>query len=342
MIENRIIYRIALIATLLALIVVLFGAYTRLKDAGLGCPDWPGCYGQVVAPHTPERVALAQSVFPGQVIDQAKAWTEMIHRYLAGTLAGFIMILCLLTLRYRNIPNRPVGAAIILIALVIFQALLGKWTVTLKLLPAVVLLHLLGGFSVLAMLWVICLRLGKLPMSPPAATQRFKPWAVLGIVVIAMQIFLGGWTSSNYAALICPDFPFCHGQLWPVSNLHMAFNFWMSIGTNYQGGVLDNAALISIQMMHRLGALITFVYIGGLALWILGVSKAPVLRKIAGTMLILLLIQVLLGVSNVLFLLPLPLAIAHNGVAALLLLALVTLNYALFTTPKLQAVRNPI
>jgi cytochrome c oxidase assembly protein subunit 15 len=260
-IENKIAYRLAILATLLAFLVVMLGAYTRLKDAGLGCPDWPTCYGQIIVPDTPQRVLVASEHFPGQVIEASKAWAEMVHRYVAGTLGLLIMVIAFLVLRKRNLPNQPISLPIVLIALVIFQALLGKWTVTMRLLPVVVMSHLLGGMAILSLLWLLAMRLGNFFANTKKniTTKTLRPWVMTGLVIVAAQIFLGGWTSANYAALICPDFPFCQGHLIPSLNFQHAFHFWMSLGPNYQGGILDNTARVTIQMMHRFGALITAV-----------------------------------------------------------------------------------
>lgn len=330
-IENRKAYYCALIAAVFAICVIMLGAYTRLKDAGLGCPDWPGCYGQIVAPDTPNRIEEANQAFPDHAIDEKKAWTEMVHRYAAGTLGLLVIISVILTLRQRRLPGQPIALPLGLVALVVFQALLGMWTVTLKLYPSIVMLHLMCGMLVLSGLWLLALRLGDFfGNASKENVNRFKPWALLGLVIVFAQIFLGGWTSSNYAALICPDFPFCQGRLWPATNFHDAFNLFHTVGPNYFGGVLDNTARVTIHMTHRLGALITAVYLIWLSLWLLLGSHSHVLKVIAIITILLLALQILLGISNVVWLLPVIVAVAHNGVAALLLLTMVTLNYATY------------
>jgi heme a synthase len=335
-IENKLAYRIAIIAVLIAFIVVMLGAYTRLKDAGLGCPDWPGCYGQITVPETQQQVLLAVQKFPGEVVEQAKAWPEMVHRYAVSILGLFILISAILVLRKRNLPQQPNGLVLGLIALVIFQGLLGKWTVTMRLLPVVVMSHLLGGMALLSLLWLLVMRLGKFFAHTPDLynNRLFKPWAIIGLIIVIVQIFLGGWTSSNYAALSCPDFPYCQGHLVPSLDFHNAFHFWMAIGPNYQGGVLNNIARVTINTMHRLGGLITFLYVAWLAVWLLIANKLAVFKNIAAITLVILLIQIVLGILNIVLLLPLPIAVAHNGVAALLLLAMVTLNYGLYVAAK--------
>jgi len=332
---NRLAYKLVCFAAVLALIVVMLGAYTRLKDAGLGCPDWPGCYGHMVAPTTPAGVLHATTAFPGEAVNEMKAWTEMTHRYVAGTLGLLIFISALLIISRRKLANQPIGLALGLMALVVFQALLGMWTVTLRLLPTVVMLHLLGGMTILTLLWLLVLRLGEFFQTKTHYSARvFRPWAVIGLIIVIAQIILGGWTSANYAALACPDFPYCQGKLLPPLDFQSAYQFWMAIGPNFQGGVLNNIARVTIHMTHRFGGLITFIYISWLAIWLLVASKSEILQRIAVIMLVVLVTQVMLGIANVVWLLPLPIAVAHNGVAALLLLSVVTLNYALYVLVK--------
>lgn len=334
--ENRLAYKLALIATLLALCVVMLGAYTRLKEAGLSCPSWPNCYSQkmVIAADNSHPILLANEISANDLAQKKKAWTEMTHRYFAATLGALAIVISLLTLHNRRLPEQPLGHSLALIAVVVFQVLLGKWTVSMHLFPVVVMSHLLGGMAILTLLWLLALRLGDHFVDSGANLMHtFRPWAALGILILVAQIFLGGWTSSNYAALICPDFPFCQGKIIPALDFSQAFH-WMSIGPNYQGGVLDNIARVTIHMMHRIGAFVTGIYLLWLAAWVGIASHATVLKKIALAMIIILLAQITLGILNVVWLLPLPSAVAHNGVAALLLLSLVTLNYALYAKPK--------
>jgi cytochrome c oxidase assembly protein subunit 15 len=333
--KNNYYTRIALVATLLALIVIGLGAYTRLKDAGLGCPDWPGCYGRIVVPETPAAIQKADRLYPAEPVQPSKAWPEMVHRYFAGTLAVLILGLVTWSLarRWQN-PNQPLLVPLLLVALIIFQAALGMWTVTLELLPLVVMGHLLGGMTIAALLWWLTLR--SAASQPPTKTLNltyFRPWAVLGLIILAIQIFLGGWTTSNYSSLACAHFPFCQGKLFPPLELHRAFNFFSPIGTNYQGGVLDVTARITIQMFHRYGAFITAAYLGILAICLMGSQPAGRLRGMGWVIFTLLWLQFCLGVMNVELLLPLPIAIAHNLVAALLLLSMVTLLSKLYS-PK--------
>jgi len=326
-------------AVVLTLCVIVLGAYVRLSDAGLGCPDWPGCYGRLVAPTQAPLVEQANLAFPERPVEVGKAWKEMVHRYAAGILGLVVLGLAVLAWRRRKDPAQPVALPILLLALIVFQSMLGMWTVTLQLKPVIVMAHLLGGLTTLALLWMLVLRtarrtdpnerrrLADRERGPGGA--RFLPWAVLAAVVLVMQIALGGWTSANYAALACPDFPQCQQQWWPDTDFSEGFVLWRGTGVDYEFGVLDGAARTAIHMAHRIGALVTFLVLGGLALMVLLRAGAARSRQVAGVMLVLLLLQVGLGISNIVFYLPLPVAVAHNGVAALLLLSVLTLTHAL-------------
>lgn len=326
---------LALIATLLALTVIQLGAYTRLKDAGLGCPDWPGCYGQIAVPESVKQIAQVEKEFPKAEVQPQKAWLEMIHRYFAGTLATLILILALWGfIRRYKIKSQPLVAPILLILVIIFQAALGMWTVTLQLLPIVVMGHLLGGMTIVSLLWWLTMASGdKFQMPASKKRRNVRPFAIIGLIIVVLQIFLGGWTSSNYAALACSHFPFCEGSLFPHMNFHQAFNFFSPLGVDYQGGVLNTTARVTIQMMHRYGAFITATYIGILAIVLIASKAQTKLRGMGWVMLIILALQFCLGILNVETHLALPIAMAHNGVAALLLLSVVTLNFKVFRKP---------
>lgn len=322
--------RIAFLATLLALIVVMLGAYTRLSDAGLGCPDWPGCYGHLTVPQTTADIQKAEIKFPGQTLDASKAWKEMVHRYCAGTLGILILFLVVWgILRKRYYRQQPIVLPIFLLLLVVFQAMLGMWTVTWKVLPIVVSAHLLGGFAIVVLLWHLTLLTRPRIIQYNIKAFYLKPWVVLGLCILIVQIFLGAWTSTTYSALACHDFPYCHGSLFPDLNLRQAFHLFQPIGINYEGGVLETPVRMTIQMMHRYGAFVTAIYLGVLSLWIIFAHKTQGLRGIAGILLLFLVIQILLGIANVMLSLPLSTAVMHNGVAALLLIMLVTLIYRL-------------
>jgi cytochrome c oxidase assembly protein subunit 15 len=259
----------------------------------------------------------------------------MVHRYVAGTLG--LLILVMAVVAWRGGVQR--GLATGLLALVVFQGLLGMWTVTLLLKPAVVSAHLLGGMATLALLWLLVLRTrGWLAGAVANGAWPLRPLAVVALVVLVAQIALGGWTSANYAALACTDFPTCHGAWLPEMDMADAFVLWRGLGINYEFGVLDHPARIAIHFVHRVGALITFLVLGSLALLLL-IRGAGSVRAIGAVLGILLLVQVGLGIANVVLSLPLHLAVSHNGVAALLLLTLVSLNHAL-AAPRAAGTRD--
>lgn len=308
--------RLALFATLLTLLVIVLGAYTRLKDAGLGCPDWPLCYGKLIVP-----TISTLSDYP--VIDSTKAWIEMIHRYAASFLGLMVLTLAFFALRYRSMPKNPFWLPMALVLLVIFQGLLGMWTVTLKLLPIVVMAHLLGGMTTLAGLWWLTLRLYK-PLSKYRKTLfqnkniiLLKHVAFLGLIIVIAQIALGAWTSANYAALVCPDFPFCQGSSMPALYLKDAFNIFQSS--------LSLEARMTVHVLHRSGAIITAGMLG----WLVIKTFKQNFKLLSFSLALLLILQFILGIINVWAVLPLPIAVSHNLVAALLLLTLITLNFQL-------------
>lgn len=319
--------RLVLFGVALAIVVVVLGAFTRLVDAGLGCPDWPGCYGFLTVPSSDTSLATAQARYPHAPVEAHKAWSEMIHRYFAGTLGLVILVLAggAVVGRWRRTRDAggavlPLGLSLGLLVLVICQAAFGAWTVTLKLWPQVVTAHLLGGLATLSLLWLLALRLGVLGrVRVPGA---LKSHAVAALALLVLQIALGGWVSSNYAALACHDFPTCHGRWWPDMDLAEGFNVAQSVGPNYLGGQLESDARVAIQFVHRLGAVAVLLVVGLLA-WRLWRARSSLAVWVAG----LLAVQLTLGILNVVLVLPLWVATAHNAGAALLLLALVTVNY---------------
>lgn len=327
---------LSFLAAMLAFTVIILGAYTRLKAAGLGCPDWPGCYGHWTVPSNTQHVAQAMEKFPGSHIEPSKAWPEMIHRYVAGTLGLFILAITILSIQQRQRYRGNLRISLGLIALVLLQAALGRWTVTWLLLPTIVLSHLLGGLSLLCLLWWLYLK-NTFALTSYQRPSMLHKIAILGLILVFLQIALGGWTSTNYAGLICPDFPTCQGQ-WLVSmHFSQAFQFLQPIGLNYEGGLLDNTARVTIQVSHRLGAVIVFVYWSCISLLVLTRQyTTDLVRLSAGIVLFLLCLQISLGILNIVKLLPLPLALAHNAVAALLLLA--TLSFVYFS--KFPSTRN--
>ena len=314
----------------LTFVVIVVGAYVRLEDAGLGCPDWPGCYGQMLGvPDEPHEVAKAEQAFPGKTVDHGRAWKEMVHRYFAGTLGLLILAIAVTAWRRRRETRRAPALATALVVLVAFQAALGMWTVTLLLKPAIVTLHLLGGMTTLALVtWLALRELGPRAL---AASPGLRAWAGVALAVLGAQIALGGWVSANYAALACTDFPTCQGAWVPPMDFGDAFHVLRELGMTAEGAPLAQDALTAIQWSHRLGALVTLIVVGGFAARVL---REPSLRRVAWVVLGLLVVQAGLGIANVLLRLPLVLAAAHNAVAALLLAALVVLTFAVFQRPK--------
>jgi cytochrome c oxidase assembly protein subunit 15 len=312
---------LSVLLPVLAFIVVVKGAYVRLTDAGLGCPDWPGCYGTLLVPASEGEVADPAKL-EARPLETGKAWREMIHRYLASGLGLLILVLAFLAWQGR--AHAPATVPLLLVPLVMFQGLLGMWTVTLLLKPLVVALHLMGGFTVLALLWWNFLESRGAPRHPgtQALPAGLRSLVGVGLCLLVIQAFLGGWTSTNYAALACTDFPRCHGEWWPQMDFGNGFTLWRGLGVNYEFGVLDTPARTAIHFTHRLGAAVVS------AVLLAVVFKSLRLRaggRIAWCILALLLAQVSLGITNVIRGLPLPVAVLHNGVAALLLLSLVTL-----------------
>lgn len=303
----RLYRRLLPIAALLALAVVGLGAWVRLSDAGLGCPDWPGCYGQWLVP---EHAA-----------DASRAWKEMIHRYLAGSLGLCIFALGFLAWRHRTRVS-PVLPSL-LCAIVVCQALLGMWTVTLLLKPLVVTAHLLGGMTTLALL--VWLHLRQSAVTPGESVgPGLKAGGLLALVLLVLQIGLGGWVSSNYAALACPDFPTCHGNWLPATDFARAFALHRGFDVVADGGLLPDAALVTIHWSHRLGALLVAVTLGGLGIALL---RRPGWAGAGSVLLALLVAQAGLGIANVLFARPLIPAVAHNLGAALLLVVVLWINH---------------
>ncbi|WP_277373403.1 COX15/CtaA family protein [Pseudomonas sp. AA-38] len=329
-------YRLALFATLLAAVVVLLGAYTRLTHAGLGCPDWPGCYGFLGVPMSEHKQALAESRFPEAPVEVAKGWAEMIHRYFAGALGLVILALAIKAVRLRHQPQQPLKLPLAILALVIMQAAFGMWTVTLKLWPQVVTAHLLGGFATLSLLALLTLRLSG-RFAPLQVSPRLRALAAACLLLVIGQITLGGWVSSNYAAVACVDLPTCHGQWWPAMDFGKGFHLTQHIGPNYLGGQLDSEARTAIHMSHRIGALLVTLALLVLA-WRLHTAH---LSRLACLVLVALAAQVSLGIANVLLHLPLLVAVAHNAGGAALLLTLVLINYRLHAAaPRLRIGRQ--
>lgn len=312
--------RLALAGALLAACVVVLGAWVRLTDAGLGCPDWPGCYGHI---YPQAAYATAHGGF-----QFAKALHEMIHRYFATTLGLIIIALLVWAVRSRADRGQPLIPVAVLLLVVCLQGGLGALTVTLLLKPLIVTAHLLGGLTTLGVLW-------WLSLTPPV--RRFsereaalRKYALLGLAVLIMQIALGGWTSTNYAAVACPDFPTCQHSWWPSMDYRDAFVLWRGLGIDFEGGVLANPARVAIHFTHRLGALVAGSILIGLG--ILTIARARCRRlALAGALLVFAVgLQISIGVATVHWAVPLPLATLHNAGAAFLVICMVNLLRALW------------
>ncbi|HEX7804270.1 MAG TPA: COX15/CtaA family protein [Pseudoxanthomonas sp.] len=366
-------HRFAWLAVALTLCVVVFGAFVRLSDAGLSCPDWPTCYGRAAWPQAASEVNdhAASAIRP---FETHKAWREQVHRMLAGSLGVLVLLLAVLAarkrrygiaqivvasllvataiplymrgnhqaasalaivgevillfaaLRWSNVDLSRVGA--LTLAVIIFQALLGMWTVTWLLKPIVVMGHLLGGLTTFALLTWMAWRAIERPIIVVEAIA-LKRWVIVGLVLLGLQIALGGWVSANYAALSCgagswsaDNFPKCVGQWWPPHDFREGFVLWRGVGVDYEGGVLDGASRIAIQMAHRIVAVVLALYLLAFAVRLL---RTPGMRGWSTALIVLVVSQVSLGILNVKLALPLHVAVAHNAGAALLLFALVSL-----------------
>jgi cytochrome c oxidase assembly protein subunit 15 len=322
--------RFALLAAMLALCVVVLGAYVRLSDAGLGCPDWPGCYGSLTVPQSEAAIGYALTAFPDKPLQAHKAWKEMLHRYLAGTLG--LLLLTLFVLGWRGRKHILVSPWLpsALLLLVVFQALLGMWTVTLLLKPVVVSAHLLGGMTTLSLLAWIAHRHWGVSSRQFLHPGRLRLFVRGALVILGVQIFLGGWTSSNYAALACTDFPTCHGVWLPGMDFANAFHLIRELGQGADGSAIQLPALVTIQWMHRLGALVTLLYLGALGCCMI---RKPQLKALGLLIVLLLLTQISIGIANLVLHLPLVLAVAHNLGAALLLVSVVLLNSKITESP---------
>lgn len=322
---------LAWIAAAFALVVIVFGAFVRLSNAGLSCPDWPTCYGELTWPTQTQEVAAANAAFPERPVESEKAWREQVHRMLVGGLSLVTFALAGLAFARRRALGRLAYVPYFAAGFIVFQAALGMWTVTLKLLPLVVTAHLIGGMTLFALLAYTALRLTLAPIATDHLA-KLQWMTIAGIALVAIQIAFGGWTSANYAALACgTDFPKCLGSWWPATDFHQAFVLWRRIGVDYEGGVLDAPARTAIQLAHRIGALLVFGHVGATSLCAL---RMPTLRGFGVALILALLAQIALGISNVVFGLPLPVAAAHNAGAAVLLFALLALLVRLLPAPR--------
>ncbi|CCQ12723.1 Heme A synthase, cytochrome oxidase biogenesis protein Cox15-CtaA [Pseudoalteromonas luteoviolacea B = ATCC 29581] len=316
---------IVLFACLLAAVVVTLGAYTRLSNAGLGCPDWPGCYGFLTVPNEHHEISAAQSAFPEAEIEPKKAWIEMVHRYFAGTLGLVILAIALLAVRRAATRPIPVKLSLFILVLVVFQAMLGMWTVTMNLQPFVVMGHLLGGFSILALLTLLVLRLNqRLVFTDEPAVRTLYPLTLGALGVLIVQIALGGWLAANYAAPHCVGLPLCQNiELFSLESL-----FHLPVGaSNYEYGVLPFETRLSIHLVHRIWAMVTLAVLGFAAFKVYMSAIGTQLKGAAKLVLFLLIAQVVVGGAIVHWQFPLHLTLFHNFMAAMLLISTVRLVY---------------
>jgi heme a synthase len=327
--------RVAAAAAVLCAIVVVVGAWVRLTNAGLGCPDWPGCYGQIHPGQVTERAAEIRAANPDRPFDYQKALNEMVHRYVVGALGLLVLALAVLSVMNRRDPAQPRVLPWLLVVLLGLQALLGMWTVTLLLKPLIVTLHLIGGLMTLSLLWWLALPPERRELK--ASERPVRRFAIAATVVVLMQISLGGWTSTNYAAAACADFPACHGSWWPPMDFKNAFVLWRGLGIDYEGGVLDAPARVAIHYTHRLGAYLTALIVLLLVVgaWRRGQTAAT--RAAATAVAIALGLQIAIGMNLIWKGWPLWLGTAHNAGAALVVLTMVTLLR--YLTPRTQVGR---
>jgi cytochrome c oxidase assembly protein subunit 15 len=314
--------KLILFAAFLTFCVVVLGAYVRLSDAGLGCPDWPGCYGKITPHHAAGHIEEAHAAAPHGPVSMAKAWKEMVHRYLAASLGFLIVVIAAMAWRMRARLAQSPWLPTVLVGVVILQGLFGKWTVTMLLKPAIVTGHLVGGLTTLALLtWLAMRQAASRPGGRTSGGLRIA--AALGFVLLACQITLGGWVSTNYAALACRDLPTCQGAWLPAMDFANAFHVVRELGQTASGELLSLSALTAIHWAHRVGAMLVAGY-----LLVLGAMLAGAGMRSEGVLLVaMVVLQFCLGLSNVWFGLPLGIAVAHNGGAALLVVLLTVINF---------------
>jgi cytochrome c oxidase assembly protein subunit 15 len=316
--------------------VIVLGSWTRLADAGLGCPDWPGCYGSLVVPQTVEEIAAAQVLFPHSPVESHKGWMEMIHRYFASILGLVILVLAVASWSQRKCLYYPFVLTQGLLAMVILQGAFGAWTVTLKLWPQVVTAHLFGGFITASLLMVLLIKLRRMGRQVSAlqlsniSYSGLRIWAPLALILVVGQVFLGGWMSSNYAALACSSLPDCNGSWWPAMDFSQGFNLSQAMGPNYLGGLMHAEARQAIHVLHRYGAIILGLYLMLMSYRLMAQDDRR-LRTFGLGFLVLFIVQFLLGMANIYYLLPLPVAVAHNFGGASLFVLTLCLNYVVFS-----------
>ncbi|WP_338860293.1 COX15/CtaA family protein [Mycetohabitans rhizoxinica] len=328
--------KLAWLTMFLTLDLVMFGAFTRLTDSGLGCPDWPGCYASSSPFAAHASIAAAYAAMPSGPVSVMKAWIEMIHRYFAMAI-GLLIVLMTGIAWIRRWRGQPLPASpwwpTALLALVLVQGAFGAWTVTLKLQPVIVTTHLLLGLGLLAALGLFAARMTPAPQREPSTGRGFAA-ALIALALLIVQIALGGWVSTNYAVLACTDFPTCNGQWVPPMDFAQGFHLWRALGLNANGEVITQDALVAIHWTHRAFAMVVIVYLLG---WAWRIRRLKGLTRLADGVLAVVVLQFLTGLSNIVLQWPLPIAVAHNGGAAILLLLVVMLNWRIASSRTVVA-----
>lgn len=313
-------FSLALVATVVAALVLLLGVLTRLSDAGLGCEGWPSCYGSSLQAGSMDTAQESVLTSTAQI--------EIFHRYLAAVLGLMVIMLAIISWRRREMEEYPFRLPTLILFLVAWQAVFGMWSVTLKLLPQVVTFHLIVGMVTFSLIWLLTLRLGSRPWELNENTdqqlQRLKPWLLVLMAALLLQIGLGGWTSANYAAFACSDFPTCQGEWWPDMDFRQGFDFTQPVGPSYLGGKLETEARVAIHVTHRIAGLVLAVLTVIIATPLLRIKNSQV-RVLTTTFVMLMLTELLLGVANNLLMAPMLTALLHHLISALLLLVLVAL-----------------
>jgi cytochrome c oxidase assembly protein subunit 15 len=313
--------RLVFLTWFLTLDLIMFGAFVRLTDSGLGCPDWPGCYGKVTPIGAMAEIRAAEQAMPDGPVTIPKAWIEMVHRYVGALLGLMIIGIMVMAWRWRDWIGRTPWLATVTFVAVCIQGAFGAWTVTLKLMPIIVTIHLLGGMTLLGLMtWLAARERWHPPIR--LENRRYKPWVAIGLVLLFVQIALGGWVSTNYAALACMDFPRCNGMWWPDMDFGSGFSLIRGLGELPSGEAISQKALVAIHWVHRNFAWVIFAYLGGLA-WRLRSDVG--LKGPCDLILVLLFAQLFTGLTTIFFQWPLLIAVLHNGGAAGLTLATVTL-----------------
>ena len=331
-------FRLAAFAAAYALVLIAIASWGRANDAGLGCPDWPGCYGRLFAPQTAQEFNEARSFFPRQAPEEEKMLKDTLQRYFSGALG--LLMFPLLKLGWqlkKHVRRQQVLIPALVFVLVFAQVLFGIVTVKLQHKPLVTMLNLAAGLAILGLLWWIVLREQRfwrpVTEAPLATLKRLRPRALVGLLLVIAQLLLGGWVSANYVGMVCPDFPTCQASYWPNMDFLNGFVLWRDIGINYDGVLLNLEASTAVHMAHRVGALITVLYVGWLALHTIRLGARNNLCRYGLLILILLIGSLTLGIITVLMHLPVVLVVAHSTLAALLILSLVTLNHVVRPRP---------